>query len=567
MEFRNPHFQALDPGALSETLSSGLNRLANDRVIPRIWARDPSVWRDRDVEISNRLGWLAAPEAAAPIIQDLQAFAACLKEEGFRRILLMGMGGSSLAAEVFGRVFPTRDGFMDLDILDSTAPETVLGTAAVLDIEKTLFIVSSKSGTTAELAALFCYFYDLARKKQGENGAGLRFVAITDAGTALESLAAKCRFRRVFHGQADVGGRFSALTAFGLVPAALKGVDLGRFLRGASDMQSVCRNADPFRNPAALLGALLGVAATAGRDKLTLFVSPDVGPLAGWLEQLIAESTGKDGKGIVPVIEEAPPANVRPADDRIFVEIRTAGETQPPSRDPGRHPSPIPFLRIVMADPYSLGGQFFLWEMATAVAGYFLKINPFDQPNVEATKKKTREILEGTASKDLTGPAKPVLTADGLRVYAEGKPGSPREAVNHFLENSREGDYIAIQVFLAPTAEVRDLLEELSRRLYGKSRRPVTIGYGPRYLHSTGQLHKGDGNRGLFIQLARPASADVPIPEIPEIQRPAPSFGALFSAQGWGDWLALRDLGRRTLRLEFEGSAEQGLRRLIALFE
>ena len=200
-------------------------------------------------------------------------------------------------------------------------------------------------------------------------------------------------------------------------------------------------------------------------------------------------------------------------------------------------------------------------------AGYFLKINPFDQPNVEATKKKTREILERTASKDVTGPAKPVLIADGLRIYAERKPGSPREAMDRFLENSREGDYIAVQVFLAVTAELQGLLEEFSRRLYDKRRLPVTIGYGPRYLHSTGQLHKGDGNRGLFIQLARPASADVPIPEIPEIHRPAPSFGVLFSAQGWGDWLALRDLGRRTLRLEFEGSAEQGLRRLIALFE
>ena len=566
MIIRNPQIREMNPGPLEGRLAEGLDRLVKDRVIPRILAKEASVWPHGEGEVSNRLGWLTAPEAASPMLSEAQAFVRGLREEGFKRTLLLGMGGSSLAAEVFGRIFPTRPGFMDLDVLDSTAPESVLDCASRLDLKKTLIVVSSKSGTTAELVALFCYFYDLVKNERGESEAGSRFVAITDPGTALESLAAKCHFRRVFHGQPDVGGRFSALTAFGLLPAALKGVDLPRLLRSAAGMQKACRSSDPLQNPAALLGTLLGVAGMSSRDKLILNVSEDMGPLADWLEQLIAESTGKEGKGILPVIAKDWPYQAGSADDLIYAEIAGPGHEQAQAKGPGLTLRAAPSFRITVDDPYDLAGQFFLWEMATAVAGYYLGINPFDQPNVEETKKKTREILEAMGPDGPAAPVRPALIVDGVRVYATGEPRTPLEALENFVKDSRPGDYLAIQAFLAATPEVQRLVDAVCSRLHDKSGLPVTIGYGPRYLHSTGQLHKGDGNRGLFLQLARPASQAVPIPEMSEVRRPAPSFGALFAAQGWGDWLALRDRRRRTLRLEFERDVAEGLRRLIALF-
>ena len=363
---------------------------------------------------------LPTPPGTVP---DLETFAASVRDQGLTRAVVLGMGGSSLAPEVYARLFPTGPGSLELDVLDTTEPGTVAAAAARFTPDKTLFVVSSKSGTTAEVLALLSYFYDRVRMALGTGHAGGRFVAVTDPGTPLEALARELRFRRVFPGQPDIGGRFSALSAFGLVPAALKGIDLDRLLAPARAMAGACRVERAADNPGALLGAILGTAAHAGMDKMTILMPQRFKPIAGWLEQLVAESTGKDGCGIVPVVEDRPGPAGSYRGDRLFVEI---GSPEGPGSKPGGvapEGSGSPLIRLALDDPYDLAGHFFLWEFATAVAGRFLGINPFDQPDVETTKKRTREILaaDGGGRRD-DAPADLPPFAAGLRVDRQG-PG------------------------------------------------------------------------------------------------------------------------------------------------
>jgi len=550
---------------LGPELDRSLLSLEKDGVIGRVWGRDWTVWKAEDREITDRLGWLTSPLSAGAEAAGLETFAAQLRGEGLTRAVVLGMGGSSLAPEVFARSFVTGPGSLDVEVLDTTEPETVAEAGTRLAPGKTLFIVSSKSGKTAELIALLSFFYDRARGELGDDGAGRRFVAITDPGSPLETLARSLRFRRTFQGRPDIGGRFSALSAFGLLPAAVKGVDLKRLLASAQAMAAECRAASVSDNPGAYLGAVLGTAAEKGLDKLTFFLPQHLVPLAGWLEQLIAESTGKQGKGIVPVIEGRPGSVEDYGKDRLFVELVGPGGPRSDNRarelvDAGR-----PLLQIELDDPYDLAGQFFLWEFATAIAAHFMKINPFDQPDVESTKKKTREVLAGTGTEkdpDLRGPA---LVAGALRFFSTGRPEGPEEAVSSFLHMGGERDYIAILAYLPQREGVERLLSGLAAILRRKFRFPVTVGFGPRYLHSTGQLHKGDGNRGLFLQLAAVDRPDILIPAVPGIERPAASFADLFAAQGRGDWLALADKGRRVLRIEIEAGVEPGLEKLMSL--
>ncbi len=565
MDLRTPWFQIFNQDRLGRGVERGLKELAAKKVIPRIQSRDWTVWKKEDKEISNRLGWLRSAEAAAGSVEALEMFAAEVRHDQISHVLLLGMGGSSLAPDLFGRVFKTPSGYPALRVLDTTAPETIREADADLSPERTIVVTSSKSGTTAELLALFCYFFDKARHRLGPE-AGRHFVAITDPGTPLESLARTCGFRRVFHGDPDIGGRFSALSAFGLVPAALKGIDLRRLAASASEAEAACREEDPLANPAALLGTIMGAETLAGRDKLTLLVSPKVWPLAAWLEQLLAESTGKEGKGIVPVPEDGLQGPELYGEDRLFVQIQTADH-------PGCQPEVldllargVPFIRFVLTDPYALAAQFHLWEAATAVAGHFLEINPFDQPDVESAKQRTRDLLGNGEEEAQAEPEAPVLVSDGFRIYGEGHPLSAAEALRNFLGAARKGDYVAVQAFLDPSTEVQALLAEFVKRLRARGPVPVTWGFGPRYLHSTGQLHKGGGNRGHFIQFAAAAAGrDLPIPDIPEVRRPAPTFGRLIAAQGWGDWLALKGRGRRVIRFQIEGAVDDGIREIISL--
>lgn len=549
-------FRLFNPERLAPGLGRDLRGLEKDRIVRRIWNHDWTVWKAADEEISNRLGWLSSPRSAEGEVAALGAFAAPLRGEGLTRAVVLGMGGSSLAPEVFARLFATGDDALELEVLDTTEPGTVAAAAERLDLRRTLFLVSSKSGTTAELISLFSYFYDRVRRELGDDRAGGRFVAVTDPGTPLEALAGALRFRGVFPGRPDIGGRFSALSVFGLLPAALKGIDLGRLLRSSQAIADTCRVETPDGNPGARLGVILGTAAANGRDKLTFFVPPRLRPLAGWIEQLLAESTGKEGRGIVPVIEDVPGSPESYGKDRLFVEIGLSGEPRPDGGVQALIEAGAPLIKLTLDDPYSLAGHFFLWEFATAVAAHILKIDPFDQPDVESTKKKTREIL---ADAGRTGQA---LIAEGLKIAGPDLSKSAGERLTRFLGGSRQGDYIAILAFLPQTEAVGKLLALLADSLRLKHRLPVTLGFGPRYLHSTGQLHKGDGNKGHFLMLAEADMPDVPIPAVTGIPRPAMTFADLFAAQGRGDGMALLEKGRRVLRIDIEGPVEAGIKTL-----
>lgn len=549
----------VDPGRLAPDHIHALAALEKDAVVRRIWERDFSVWTPVDREISNRLGWLAAPETAEGLVPDLASFVDSARDQGLIRAVVLGMGGSSLAPDVFARLFDTAPGSLDLEIMDTTEPGTVAEAGKRLAPDKTLFLVSSKSGTTAEVMALLSYFYDRVRLALGTGHAGSRFVAVTDPGTPLEALARDLGFRRVFHGRPDIGGRFSALTAFGLVPAALKGIDVARLLASARSMAGACRDERSGENPAALLGAVLGAAALKGMDKLTLLLPPRFRPLAGWIEQLVAESTGKEGRGIVPVAEDRPGPASSYGGDRLFVEIGARRDPDaPPTAEAGS-----PRLRLALDDPYDLGAHFFLWEFATAVAGHVLGINPFDQPDVESTKKKTREILGAARADD--GHAGRDARADRIRVSGAGTADGPGAALSGFLNGRREGDYLALLAYLPRSRAVEELLSGLAAGLRIKTRLPVTVGFGPRYLHSTGQLHKGDGNRGLFLMLTASTLPKVGIPSVKGIPRPAADFGGLFRAQAEGDARALAEKGRRILAIELDGPAETALAALSSL--
>ncbi len=542
---------SFEPGRLAAGFASTLAGLEKDAVVRRVWERDWTVWKPEDREISNRLGWLDAPVAAAPDVPDLEAFAAAVRGEGLTRAVVLGMGGSSLAPEVFARSFPTAPGGLELEVLDTTEPGAVAEAAARLDTGRTLFLVSSKSGSTAELVALLSFFYDRAVRALGRTAAGRRFAAITDPGSPLEALAGSLGFRRIFHGRPDIGGRFSALSAFGLLPAALKGLDLPRLLGSAAAAAGECRSGAIERNPGAFLGAALGAAALRGMDKLTLFVPPRFAPLAGWLEQLVAESTGKEGRGIVPVVEDRPDFPGRSGSDRFFVEFgeEAAGRTDAGGRAISEAGAPL--LRLALDDPYELGGHFFVWEFATAVAGHVLGINPFDQPDVESTKRMTRQVLAGAEE---AGP----------ETRAEAAGPASGSSLSRFLGGRRDGDYLAVLAFLPRRPEVEAGLAGLAGRLSSRTLLPVTVGFGPRYLHSTGQLHKGDGNRGLFLMLVGAGLPEVGIPEVPGLVRPARDFAALIRAQARGDEMALREKGRRVLVLELAKPVEKSLAALNA---
>ncbi|HOW84693.1 MAG TPA: hypothetical protein P5119_04975 [Candidatus Aminicenantes bacterium] len=562
MSISSLDIRPVDLGTLGPAFEAALAALDRDRAVRRIWDRDWTVWKEEDREISNRLGWLDAPATARADAPDLQSFAASVRGVGFRRAVVLGMGGSSLAPEVFARLFRTAPGALEIEVLDTTEPGAVAAAGARLDPGTTLFLISSKSGTTAEAAALLSYFYDRARAVLGSGHAGGRFAAVTDPGTPLEALARDLGFRRVFHGRPDIGGRFSALSAFGLVPAALKGLDIDRLLAPARAMAEACRVLSAADNPGARLGAFLGAAAMAGRDKLVLALPPRLRPLGAWLEQLVAESTGKEGRGILPVIEDKPGTGGGP--DRLLVEIGPAAGPSPRPARPGSDGPAAPSVRIAFEDPYDLAGHFFLWEFATAVAGRLMGINPFDQPDVESTKKKTRELLSRPA---IAGPSGPGLGtgAAALRVVRPGRADKPEDALASFLAGRREGDYLAVLAFLPQRPSVDGLVAALAAGLRLKTGLPVTVGTGPRYLHSTGQLHKGDGNRGLFLILAASGLPATPIPAVPGIVRPAADFGALFAAQAEGDALALTEKGRRILMFEIGGPVEPALAALSSI--
>jgi transaldolase/glucose-6-phosphate isomerase len=516
-------FQAVDSAVVLR-----LDAIDAAQIPKRIWYRDPTVWKDdpNTPEIRDRLGWLTVGKAMAQQVKTLNAFADEVRAE-FSRVVLCGMGGSSLAPEVLWRTFGAAPGYPSLHVLDSTDPRAIRQAEQGGDLAKTLFIISSKSGTTQESDSFFRYFWERSRKR------GSQFVAITDPGTPLEQLAGQHGFRRAFPNPADIGGRYSALSFFGLVPAALIGVDVETLLHRAHRMAEACAACvSPLENPAAWLGGVLGGGALAGRDKATFVLSPGIASFGLWAEQLIAESTGKEGKGILPVADEPLGSPEVYGEDRVFVSMVLAGETDPEieSRLAALESAGHPVIHLRLDDRYDLGQEFFRWEFATAVVGAVLRINPFDQPNVAESKANTKAVL------------------------AKGSPPSPaasRVEVERFLAGIKPGDYLAIMAYLPPTPENDRRLAAIRLRLRNRLEVATTLGYGPRFLHSTGQLHKGGPPVGHFLQITERPKEDLPIPG------ERFSFGQLEAAQAEGDLVALRARGRPAIRIEDPRLLEQ----------
>jgi transaldolase/glucose-6-phosphate isomerase len=489
-----------------------VQQMDHDRIVERIWRKDHTVWKNDPTEITDRLGWLTVSDLMHERIGELEAFAGQASADGFETAVLLGMGGSSLAPEVFARTFGFADGALELIVLDTTHPATIDRVAGELELDRTLFIVASKSGGTTETLSHFAFFWD-----RTPNGA--QFVAITDPGTPLERLAREHGFRSVFLNPEDIGGRYSALSYFGLVPAALIGAPLHEVLDSAEQMRTASERMLPeAQMPGSTLGAMMGESAKGGRDKLTLALPEEIASFGGWVEQLIAESTGKENVGVVPVVGEP----IGPPDaygrDRIFVAI---GEHEGLDElEQLGHP----VARLRYDGREQIGGEFFRWEMATAIAGHVLGINPFDQPNVQEAKDATKAIL-GSGSVEDPG-------FDDLGVL---------------LKQVNDGDYVAILAFIDRTSETEDAIERVRLVIRDRYRVATTTGFGPRFLHSTGQLHKGGPNSGVFIQVVDAGrSADLSIPGQPF------TFGALIDAQALGDLRSLRGRGRRVARVTFD---------------
>ena len=509
-------------------VETALARLQRDQVISRIWRGDHTVWKLDPAEITNRLGWLGVSEIMRERVPSLQEFAREIKDAGFHHVVLLGMGGSSLGPEVLRQTFGNAPGYPRLIVLDSTVPAWVEATAHAIDVSRSLFLVSSKSGSTTEPNMFYAYFRNLVERAVGPEPAGQHFVAITDPGTPLEKLAWAQKFRRVFLNPPDIGGRYSILSYFGLVPAALTGVDVEKLLERAGCMREGCASCvPPPENPGARLGVIMSVLAAQGRDKLTVLTSPSIGSFGLWVEQLIAESTGKEGKGIIPVAGEPLSAPEYYGDDRLFVYLRLQHDANT-EMDAAIEAIELwghPVLRLDLQDKYDLGAEFFRWEMGTAVAGAALGINPFDQPNVQAAKDMTENVLEQFQTR---GRLPLVEASDSLK---------------ELLAESNPGDYLAIMAYTLQTPEVDRALAALRRSVIQRYRIATTSGYGPRFLHSTGQLHKGGPGSGLFLQLTADHDQDLPIPG------ESFTFGVLADAQALGDLEALKTAKRRAVRV------------------
>jgi len=533
-------------GAFQPMLDAALSDLAAQNALARLWSHDHTLWKPDPREIRNRLGWLHSPEEMLGKLAQLTALVHSLQAEGYTRAVLLGMGGSSLAPEVFRKTFGVRAGYLDLNVLDSTDPDAILALEQSLDLGSTLFIVATKSGGTVETLSFFKYFYNQAAAELGESEVGRHFIAITDPGSRLVALAQRYQFRTTFLNNPNIGGRYSALSHFGLVPAALLGVDLPMLLeRALAAARENAAEVPAARSPAMRLGAVLGEMAKAGRDKATLILSPEIESFGDWVEQLIAESTGKDGKGILPVVGEPLGAREVYGDDRLFIHLHLRDDETQLADVADLAQAGHPVLRIQYQDRYDMGGQFFLWELATAIAGHRLGIHPFDQPDVESAKALAREMV--AAYKE-----------DGSLPEMDPAPLSPSR-LHAFLREAEQGAYVALQAYVQPTAEVQDALNLLRRAIRDHTHLATSMGFGPRFLHSTGQLHKGDGGNGLFIQFTADNRHDLPIPDEAGSERSSLTFNVLKTAQALGDQQALLRGGRRVLRFHLSEDAPHEL--------
>ena len=553
-------------GKYHDAVMSALEALSQNNIIARIWAQDYTVWKQAPDEIVNRLSWLDAPAEMLPQVSNIAAAIAPLLNEGIKDAVLLGMGGSSLAAEVFSEIFGSSPGYPRLQVLDTTDPALIAKTSQKLELEKTIFLVSSKSGSTLEVTSLFQYFFTLVSKKMGSN-AGSRFILITDQGSPMIKTAHDLSLRHTFLNNPAIGGRYSALSKPGIVPAAIIGVNVERLLQNAvsaAQREKTKNVSGKFDDTGATLGAALGTLAQMGRDKLTLILPESFASFGIWLEQLIAESTGKEGKGILPITGEELSEPGVYSNDRVFA-IFSNGAEDNSEKIASLAAAGHPVISIEINDIYELGAQMFIWEMATAVAAHVLKINPFDQPDVEATKNHTRRIIAEYREKKVLPQSMPTLTTDQCDVYGNINGSTSAETLKNFLGQAQAFDYVCLQVYLSPSPEVDEAMRKLRETIFLKYKLAVTIGYGPRYLHSTGQLHKGDSGNGLFIQFTAENLIDVDIPDSFGADNSTLTFGTLKAAQAEGDWQALTDARRRVIRFHFRTNPAEGVNNLTKL--
>jgi transaldolase/glucose-6-phosphate isomerase len=557
------------PKELDDAVKAALEDWRRQGKVRRLWDADASLWTDTDE--ARWLGWLTIVDKQLKAVADLDAFAADVKRGDFTDALLLGMGGSSLGAEVLTQTFGNKPGFPRLQIVDSTDPAQIRRIEQSIDLPRTLFIVSSKSGSTLEPNILKEYFFDRVRAVCGEAVAATHFVAITDPGSSLEKIARVERFRAIRHGEPSIGGRYSVLSDFGMAPAAAIGIDVGTFLaRTAGMVRSCAASTPPIENPGVLLGAIVGVAAQQGRDKLTVIASPGIAALGAWLEQLLAESTGKLGRGIVPVDAEPVGTPAVYGQDRLFAYLRLASEQDQ------EHEAAVaaleaagqPVIRIVVSEAIQLGQEFFRWEMATAVAGSILGVDPFDQPDVEAQKVKTRELTSAYEKTGALPEEKPVLTIDSIALFADPSSAvlvsgatSLTDALKAHLGRVGAGDYVALLAYIDRSPDHIVALQRMRRMIRDRTRAATCVGFGPRFLHSTGQAYKGGPNSGVFLQLTCDDAEDIAVPGH------AYSFGVVKAAQARGDFDVLAERGRRLLRLHLPRDLDAGLEMLARALE
>jgi glucose-6-phosphate isomerase len=554
----NTKYFNLPPEIIAST-NLRLNIWQSNKFTSRIWQKDATIWKEDPKdhsELANRLGWLELPVSMKNYLNSFSSFADEVKYS-FTHVLILGMGGSSLCPEVLSKTFGSAEGYPKLAIVDTTHPSVIKKLEAEYDFKKTLFIVASKSGGTAETMSFFYRFYNVL-SKQKENP-GDNFVALTDPNTSLEKLAKEKNFRKIFYTPSEVGGRYSALTPFGLVPAALMGIDIQTFLEKAEDFSQRCaENVKAKENQGMYLGALIGEMSLAGIDKLPFFVSPQIKSFPQWVEQLVAESTGKEGKGILPVTDESPTHISNYGKDRFFIFTRLENDD---NIQLDKHfeiikEAGFPILLINLFDKYELAAEFFRWEFATAFSGVVLGINPFDQPDVQIAKTLANEGLVEYQKNGKLPEAIPSDKFDTIEVYSNEKFNSLEEALNNFMSDLKENEFVGILSFIPYGKEIDNALLTLRKKIMEKYNVTVTTGYGPRFLHSTGQLHKGGSAKCRFIQITDSITEDVEVPG------KGYSFGVLITAQALGDLKALQNKNRKNLHLNITANLVESLQKI-----
>jgi transaldolase/glucose-6-phosphate isomerase len=549
------------PEKLAKDVDASLQDWKKNGKAKRLWQKDAALWTGADED--KWLGWLDITEQQIESVDALKDIAADIKKAGYRNALLLGMGGSSLCPEVLRMTFGKLSGYPELHVLDSTDPAQIKAVEEKVDLNSTVCIVSSKSGSTLEPNIYKQYFFDRVKSKVGEKEVGNRFIAITDPGSKMQRVAEKDKFRKIFMGVPSIGGRYSALSNFGMVPGAVMGIDIPKFLKNTKQMVDACGEAtDATTNPGVILGTIMGIAANQGRDKLTIVTSPGIYDLGAWLEQLLAESTGKSGTGIIPVDREQLAQPDIYGSDRVFAYLRLESE---PDKGQSAAVDALakaghPVIRIVLSDIYNLGQEFFRWEIATAVAGSLIGINAFNQPDVEASKTETRKLTSEYESTGKLPPETPFFTGDGAKLYADLKNAAELKGggnltgfLKKHLARINAGDYFGVLGYITMNDAHEEALQAIRLAVRDNKKIATVLGFGPRFLHSTGQAYKGGPNSGVFLQITCDDAVDILVPGQKY------TFGVVKAAQARGDFAVLAERGRRALRVHLGKDVAAGL--------